>query len=544
MKKIVIYVLIGILVGAGLMYLLRPTRFPNEVKPATPTSFRAVTGQLDAGGDLYAYVSTERLIRTVNEMIAKFTKAMPGQTGGSEMAAVSFAFRLIGKLGLNEISGVGLSNVALTPDLQRTRMVVHHYQDQSQGLIWQLAGNEPRELTELNLLPSDTAIAAFNELRLDTCWSWIKKELNASGIPDVQKYAGMVEPMLAIQGVQLPKLLASLTGSMGYMITLDRQRKVTLPGGEHSWSIPEPGLALVIGVKDSTLFDLLKAKLSMAKFSEKAGRKTLQFSALPMPVPLQPCIVSDSGLLIVASTTRLAEAILQSRDKADGLVKSEEYKELARYVPDRGNGFSFVSPRFWSIMTDIIKKRAGADAESKPFTDIFFSLFPREMKAFAVVQHHQDGSLWTVCHNLSPELIILLPVASAVGMASAVAIPNLLQAGDKGKQKKTMEAMKEIGTAIESYKTDYGKSPAGESLSDLQSILAPIYIKSLPLRDAWGNDLLYKKTGKGTYMIASPGKDGTFLGWEQKGSDPQPPAPDYDQDIIFANGQFVFGPEA
>lgn len=289
MKKTVIYVLIGLLVGAGLMYLLRPVRFPSEIKPATPTSFGAVTARLDAGGDLYAYISTERLIRSIENLVGKFAKTMPNQTGQNEAAVGAFVFRLLGKLGLNEISGVGLSNVAVTPQLQRTRVVLHHYSDKNKGLIWQLGNAEARELVELDLLPADTALAAFNEFRVDNFWTWTKKEVETSGILNAQSFIRQVEPLLAMQGIQLPKLLGSLTGSFGYVVTLDKQRKIILPGAERALSVPEPGLAIVLGVKDATLFELLKSKLPMARFSEKTGRKTLQFPVMPVPFPLEPC---------------------------------------------------------------------------------------------------------------------------------------------------------------------------------------------------------------------------------------------------------------
>jgi hypothetical protein len=52
---------------------------------------------------------------------------------------------------------------------------------------------------------------------------------------------------------------------------------------------------------------------------------------------------------------------------------------------------------------------------------------------------------------------------------------------------------------------------------------------------------LYKKAGRDGYLIASPGKDGLFQGWQQKGEYPRN---EYGQDIIFSGGRFVYGPEA
>ncbi|MCX6564963.1 MAG: type II secretion system protein GspG [Candidatus Aminicenantes bacterium] len=541
MKKSVIFLLVGLLAGAALMYLLGPARFPNKMKPAEPTSFNAVTAKLDAGGDLYAYFDTARFIRSVEELIANFAKAAPFKADDKEAAVASFVIRLLGKSGLNEISGVGLSNVAVASGLQRTRMVVHHDPDKNTGLIWQLAQTGSRELTELDLLPADTALAAFNEFRLDRFWTWVKQELEASGIPGAVNFAKQAEPMLAAQGMDLPKLLGSLTGSVGYVVTLDKERTISLPGGESALTIPEPGLGIVIGVKDATLFDLLKSKLPMAAFSEKDGRKTLQFPSIPAPLPLEPCVTADKGILIAASTPRLVDAILQARAKGDGLVKADEYKELARNVPARGNGFAYVSPRLWRIYANFLEKAAAGKPEDKPFKDILFSMFPRELKAFGVMESRADGVVWTSCHNMNPEMMVLMPLASVAGVAAAVAAPNLVKAADKAKVNGTQAVLKTVGIALEAYLIQNGNSPSAKSFADLQAALVPFYVKELPLKDNWGNELLYKKTGSDGYLIASSGKDGLFQGWQQKGEYPRD---QYDQDIIFANGIFIYGPEA
>ena len=48
-------------------------------------------------------------------------------------------------------------------------------------------------------------------------------------------------------------------------------------------------------------------------------------------------------------------------------------------------------------------------------------------------------------------LIELLIVVAIIGIMAAIAIPNLLVALQKGKQKATMGDMKSVGTALEVY---------------------------------------------------------------------------------------------
>ena len=56
-------------------------------------------------------------------------------------------------------------------------------------------------------------------------------------------------------------------------------------------------------------------------------------------------------------------------------------------------------------------------------------------------------------------LIELLIVVAIIGIIAAIAIPNLLNAINRGRQKRTMADMRSIATAIETYSVDYGFYP-------------------------------------------------------------------------------------
>src|SRR5258706_3949914 len=51
-------------------------------------------------------------------------------------------------------------------------------------------------------------------------------------------------------------------------------------------------------------------------------------------------------------------------------------------------------------------------------------------------------------------LIELLIVVAIIGIIAAIAIPNLLNAIDRGKQKRTMADMRSVGTAVEIGRAD------------------------------------------------------------------------------------------
>lgn len=114
------------------------------------------------------------------------------------------------------------------------------------------------------------------------------------------------------------------------------------------------------------------------------------------------------------------------------------------------------------------------------------------------------------------------------------------------KQKTTMSNIRSISLAIESYTITHYQAPVGNSLKEIMPLLVPTHIRSLPLKDGWGNDFLYRhgtNEKKDTFALASPGKDGIFKGWEQRGEYTAIEPADFNNDIINENCFFVFAPK-
>ena len=129
-------------------------------------------------------------------------------------------------------------------------------------------------------------------------------------------------------------------------------------------------------------------------------------------------------------------------------------------------------------------------------------------------------------------LIELLIVVAIIGIIAAIAIPNLLNAIDRGKQKRTMADMRSIGTAVESYAVDNNVYPVATSNTALRVTVEPIYIKSMPLNDGWSNP--YQVTSATTeYTIYSMGKDGSGSTCAAATTTI------FNDEICFINGQFL-----
>jgi prepilin-type N-terminal cleavage/methylation domain-containing protein len=157
-------------------------------------------------------------------------------------------------------------------------------------------------------------------------------------------------------------------------------------------------------------------------------------------------------------------------------------------------------------------------------------------------------------------LIELLIVVAIIGLLAAMLLPNLLDALQKAKQKKTMADCRLTGGAMMSWLTDQASAAAaGGSVTTvdignyaaitpaaLKALITPLYIQDIPVRDGWkSNYAFYLDTVSphDLYAIAlrSAGRGNIFE------SDVYTPGAfeptDYDQDVVWADGFFVRWPQ-
>ena len=130
-------------------------------------------------------------------------------------------------------------------------------------------------------------------------------------------------------------------------------------------------------------------------------------------------------------------------------------------------------------------------------------------------------------------LIELLIVVAIIGIIAAIAIPNLLNAIDRGKQKRTMADMRSLGTAVESYAVDNNVYPVATDAATLKGIVeAGAYIKNMPTADGW-NNTFQVASATTQYTLYSFGKDNTGT------SCATGTTTTFNDQICFINGQFL-----
>ena len=422
---------------------------------ARPNSFQQVTKQLEPGGELYVYLSTEQWLGALSSRVSNYrglAESIP-DLGPSERAAFGKAFDVLTNIikdsGIENVSGFGMSSVVRETNCYHTKVVLHHYEGKDSGFFWELCGRKPHALECQNFLPASTALAAFSDLDVALAWSVLRKEAAQAGSPDVDDLLDQIPAKFEhATGLKWDQVLASLGGEFGFVMTLDDTRKITLPlpGADAPVEMPEPGLMLVAKVKDDTIFNRIDKALASSGqavvSSDKNGCNMRTVSVpLPLPIQLRPTVATSGGYLFIATTDALIqEALAVKAGQKPGLKSTEEFKRLAADIPSEGNHFSFLSQRFSRTMRDLKKgvlpMVAAAKGQGQQMQWLDSLLTSTNVPFSYSVSANTSAGWLMVCNgNKHPGKMLLVGAVVPVAVASAIAVPAIVKA-----QKKAAEA--------------------------------------------------------------------------------------------------------
>ncbi len=451
---------------------------PASPPSAEPTSFDETTARLDRGGAFYMYLSLAQWLDGLSGQLDKLRTSIPTDgMSASDRKQMDQMFNLgttlIKNSGIEQITGVGASSLAVESGVYRNTFFVHHYKGKESGMLNTLFGTAPHALTALDLLPANTALASSGDYDLAGLIRALLQTIDQSGIPDLQK--GKAEDIQKFQqatGMTLEEFLASLGQEINLVLTLDPSKQIEVPSGSGgTMKIPAPRLALLIEVKDDKYFnkidELLGSLPPMISIS-KVDEPGLKMRTTSYPLgdfEVRPTVARWDKFLLIASDDHLIRDMIAVQKGGAGFKASPAFAKDSAGLPTQGNGFSLTTQALMQALRDYQKQTLASlkGTGTSPMQTEWLSKFllsDTSGDSYGVSAHVENGWLAVgkgptgVGKVLGP--LVAMPAALAVGAA----LPAVGSVSEKGKATKSLAQAKQIGLACKLYASDNdGKFP-------------------------------------------------------------------------------------
>jgi hypothetical protein len=454
------------------------------VESAEATSFNEVAAQLDPGGRLFVFLSTRQWLEGLSAKVNEWREPLMEMTGESDPDTaneIGKGFDLISRLiagsGIEGIDGVGVSGIAIEKELFQTKFVIHRNPESPRSGMWTLFGDNPRPLAELEWLPANTVWAAFSDFDAERAWTGLAGQLEQSGFEEAQ---GALQQMRAAveqaSGKSPDQWLASLGGSFGAILTLDEENPVRFPvSGNTTIEIPEPGLVIVIQVKDDAVFDWVDGALAENPQVIRTEEENLSARILPVPLPLpfqlRPTLARHGEYLFVASNEDLVKTLLAVKSGSQaGLTDREEFKRLAKEMPVAGNSFNYVSPRLGEAVQKIQRQmlaQVSRDSDGPP-VEVLRKMWAmnRPTSSFMVGQSTESGWFTVGRGSQEPASLMVAPlVVAPAAIAAGLLLPALSKAKGRAQSIACVNNLKQLGLGVRLYADDHNGTFPPDGLS-------------------------------------------------------------------------------
>jgi hypothetical protein len=412
---------------------------------AVKSSFEAVAARLDPNGHLYAYLSTEQALAKLDEtleglisMAKNGTEAVGGGLMDNPFVApivegvlgvVEPAFR---KSGVGEISGVGMSNLALEEDLWRSKMFVHHQPGKGSGLIWDMFGEQPHTLEALSLAPDNTAALVHSDLNVKRVIDWADAVFG-------EMLGG--ESIMANAPPEVQDILDSFGNEAGFLMTLDSENKMTLPGfmfdRQDDLELDGVAFALLLRVNDDTLMEILGEAMGGgfgAPEGTKVGGVTIHSIPLPIPLPikmdLSPCYFQVGNYMVLSSAESLAKRMAEAHGGKGRLVDDANFKALAKGLSLKANGIYYADPQAteWGMQINELSMGKLEGGLAKVY-EIYKESLKEGIGMVSLFKVEKDGLLIEGNSTVNPYGGNIVHSIAGVGVAVASSLNDLQQSG-------------------------------------------------------------------------------------------------------------------
>lgn len=375
---------------------------------------------------------------------------------------------------------------------------------------------------------------------------------------DVAEWEGKLAELEAEVGCSLRRdLLAQIGPELGFTFDLPPLDSIAEGMSDPAAAI-ETTLArvgIVAELRDPAAFNACLPRL-MTHFDSsvvREGNVTHVVFAPPQgegapPLPFEPGFYYgiDGNVMSLGLARSYVQTTLARRAEGERLTDGADYKKVFAFLdPNPTRLTYFNTPRFRELIegSGFVQSMVAADESASMMMELFLT---PEFTASGIGSTAVDleGGRRTATYAPSS----LSGGSAYMGIMAAVMVPNLLDALDKAKRKRTIADVRNLGVALEALAADSGAYPGPTDgwvgIDEIAAALEPTYMVMAPREDGWGHALLYWSDGQ-SYWIVSPGKDGVpDRDWAAAALFDGEPSGDYETDVVFTDGRFVLADES
>ena len=421
---------------------------PNQPAPdpaADAARFQAVTGQLDPGGVVHAYVSVDgdltAIAGYVNSMMDEFRKIEP------DVPAVNVP-ALLRVTGLDAVSAMGFSSVRIEDGFRNKTYI--HTPNGRRGLL-RLMGGDSKPFQVLNLAPAGSDFVIEQDLNFKTLYESVVEGagvvMGEQGKAMIQM--GLKQPMPPPITFTMEKVMADLDTKLTVIIDADPTKMVHLPDAPKELKIPQLKGAVLLDGLGWVADELTKV---LAPMLAQGGNRAPPFKIVRNAnwVGIQLAIESEnfserekkeitelgwetallahhvpSGKLVLASGKNFADRLFAPKTS---LGQDPAFQKTMKGLPMEGTALTYASPVFFSSLRQSFEKvNELANDKDHERDDRFLAttfinlLLPKNARGEGGVTSNTKDGMLTVsnsAHSHKTNLITGLasPFFTAVGM--------------------------------------------------------------------------------------------------------------------------------
>ncbi len=330
----------------------------DDAVDAARREFQAIVSRLDVGGDFLLVGNCEGLVQGLFRGLSAAGDAAPPSDADAH-EALATAVRLeafLRRNGVYAIKGFGISAAPVGDGRHRIKAFVSRDYVESSLPFWRaVVGWHPRRLSSLDFIPGDVAMARASAGDPAACWKLVSAAMADVATPEqAAAFAAWREACDATLGISIERIVESLRDELLVAVRFRADREITLATAAGPVALPAPEILLAVSVKSEMLRGVIEAQLARrgmpvteVTVDESALRYTA--AALPMPLPVQPCLATASGFLLLGSSTNIVVDALAAYRHKTGLVTRPEFIRSLGGLPLVNNGVIYVTP----AMTDV-----------------------------------------------------------------------------------------------------------------------------------------------------------------------------------------------